>query len=91
MLRNHGEAWDSVERGKDAFYDSDMPSEQRMNYVMRGMQALDHASALCGSLAFPVVPLEPLPKPLTLTGDDWRAAWAEARDREADKALDAVY
>ena len=31
------------------------------------------------------------PQPRTLTGDDWRAAWAEARDREADKALDAVY
>lgn len=30
------------------------------------------------------------PQPLTLTGDDWRKA-CEARDREADKALDAVY
>ena len=30
------------------------------------------------------------PQPLTLTGDDWRNA-CEARDREADKALDAVY
>lgn len=28
--------------------------------------------------------------PLTLTGDDWRSA-CEARDREADEALDAVY
>lgn len=30
------------------------------------------------------------PQPLTLTGDEWRNA-CEARDREADAALDAVY
>lgn len=29
-------------------------------------------------------------QPLTLTGDDWRAA-CEAQNREADEALDAVY
>lgn len=29
--------------------------------------------------------------PLTLTGDDWRTAWAEAHDAATDKALDAVY
>ena len=29
-------------------------------------------------------------QPRTLTGDDWRKA-CEARDREADAALDAVY
>ena len=30
------------------------------------------------------------PKPLTLTGDAWRNA-CEARDRETDQALNAVY
>ena len=29
--------------------------------------------------------------PETLTGDDWRTAWAEAHDAATDKALDAVY
>lgn len=31
------------------------------------------------------------PQPLTLTGDDWRKAWADAHDKATDKALDAVY
>lgn len=30
-------------------------------------------------------------QPLTLTGDDWRKAWADAHDKATDKALDAVY
>lgn len=30
-------------------------------------------------------------QPETLTGDDWRTAWAEAHDAETDKALGAVY
>lgn len=29
--------------------------------------------------------------PHTLTGDDWRRAWAEAQDRATDAALDAIY
>ena len=29
--------------------------------------------------------------PETLTGDDWRKAWADAHDTETNKALDAVY
>lgn len=30
-------------------------------------------------------------QPETLTGDEWRIAWAEAHDKATDKALDAVY
>lgn len=30
-------------------------------------------------------------KPHTLTGDEWRTAWAEAHDAQTDAALDAVY
>ena len=30
-------------------------------------------------------------QPHTLTGDDWRNAWAEVQDRATDAALDAVY
>ena len=29
--------------------------------------------------------------PHTLTGDEWRTAWAEAHDAETDAALDAIY
>lgn len=29
--------------------------------------------------------------PETLTGDEWRAAWANAHDPETQKALDAIY
>lgn len=29
--------------------------------------------------------------PQTLTGDDWRAAWANAHDAETQKALDVIY
>lgn len=29
--------------------------------------------------------------PHTLTGDEWRTAWAEAHDAATDRALDAVY
>lgn len=30
-------------------------------------------------------------QPHTLTGDEWRTAWAEAHDAETDAALGAVY
>lgn len=30
-------------------------------------------------------------QPHTLTGDEWRTAWADAHDAETDAALDALY
>lgn len=30
-------------------------------------------------------------QPRTLTGDEWRKAWADAHDAETDAALDAIY
>lgn len=30
-------------------------------------------------------------EPKTLTGDEWRAAWADAHDAQTDTALDAFY
>ena len=91
MLREHDAAWDLVELGKAAFYDPEVPFAVRVSRVMRGMLAIDFASTLCSSRVFPVVRLEPLPQPHTLTGDEWRTAWADAHDAETDKALDAVY
>ncbi len=55
----------------------------RMVTLLRQASQYRRAAALSGK------PLNT--RPQTLTGDEWRAAWAEARDAATDRALDVIY
>lgn len=75
-------AFRSVDAASNRLIESDFLAP-RLDALLRQTSESRRVAAIAGR------PLNP--QPHTLTGDEWRTAWAEAHDAETDKALDAVY
>lgn len=79
---------------KDELVD-ESPNESIRRIDLRGSGLIAALESLCRVPTFrgcvASKDFSQIKQPKTLTGDEWRIAWAEAHDMATDQALDAVY
>lgn len=88
FFRNYYAARETSERLRFETFEYPMLERDILENV-RLVQRMDGYTSIVHPFSFHYYPV--LCWPTTLTGDDWRRAWAEAQDRATDAALDAIY